>query len=61
MFVDRKQVEHVAKVGDREVVDAYIKLGVVQEKWLPGILRRYQAGMIDGHPKVKQIVSTVME
>ena len=38
-------------IGDREVVDAYIKLGVAQEKWTPGILRRYQAGMIEGYPE----------
>ena len=46
-------------IGDREVVDAYIKLGVVQEKWTPGILRRYQAGMIEGHPK--QVTAIVVQ
>ena len=32
MFVERKQVEHVNKVGDREIVDCYLKLGVTEDK-----------------------------
>lgn len=55
------EIDQPAKplIGDREIVDCYIKLGVVQEKWTPGILRRYQAGMIEGYP-VKQVTAIVV-
>lgn len=45
---------------DASIVGAYISLGVVRDKWAPGILARYDAGMIEGH-SAKQVVSTVKE
>ncbi len=57
MFVERKQVEVVKKTDDAAIVGAYISLGVVRDKWAPGILARYDAGMIEGFPK--KVLSTV--
>ena len=56
-FVERKQVEVVKKTDDATIINAYIALGVVKDKWAPGIMARYDAGMIEGHPK--KVLSTV--
>jgi hypothetical protein len=34
---------------DEQVVTVFLRLGVPLKNWTPGLLRRYQAGMIIGH------------
>ena len=58
IFVERKQVEHVAKVGPGTLVKWYLDHDVAKDKWPPAVLARYEAGMIEGYP-AKQVLSTV--
>jgi hypothetical protein len=38
------------KPTDAEIIKLMIQLVVPVEKWMPGLRRRYEAGMIEGFP-----------